>query len=409
MKILSMKERAELRKTITHKRVDTLLPPLMEELGIDMWIIPCGDFNIDPVQPFLVEEELSYANVIVISNCNGKFEKFINSGFNPLGEDVFYKSFVQRGEDLYAALARVIAERKPRSIAVNTSEEFSILSGISHTDYEKVKAAAGDIPLVSAEELAMHFLQHRTEEELLNYEVCAELSRELINETYTRKVITPGVTTTDDVRWFMRQWMTDRGLDYTWGPNCDLQRKGSSDPMIGTENGVEVILPGDLLHIDFGISYLQTETDMQYLCYIPLEGETEVPAGFVEGFNKCREFQQIYMDTVRPDVTGNQLWREILEKAEKAGLKAMVYSHPIGFHVHGVGASIGRFGGTPDIPHGNYIVRNNMCFAMEQNVRVNIPEWDGQEIFIFREEDVALIDGKVRVIGKLQPEMYILK
>ena len=409
MRILSMKERQQLRSRITRNRVDTLSPPLIQELGIDMWVGPCGDFNIDPVHTFLVEEDLSHGTVVVISNCGGKFEKFINSGFNPLGEDAFYHSFVRRGENVYEALERLIAEKAPRNIAVNISDEFSILSGISHTDYEKVVRAAGNVPVISAEELAMRFLQHRTPEELENYETCAALSRQLINETYTRKVITPGVTTTDDVRWFMRQWMIDKGLSYTWGPNCDIQRKGCDNPMIGSENEVEVILPGDLIHIDFGISYLQTETDMQYLCYVPLEGETEAPASLTEGFEKCREYQQIYMDTVRPGITGNELWREINEKAEGAGLKAMVYSHPIGFHVHGVGASIGRFGWQPDIPHGKYIVRNGMCFAMEQNVRVKVPEWDDQEIFIFREEDVALVDDVVRVIGELQPELYVLK
>lgn len=408
MKILSMRQRQELRSRITRMRVDTLIQPLMEELGIDMWVVPSGDFNIDPVQTFLKEEDGSASSIIVISNCGGCFEKFITARFLPYGEGAMYKNFVQPGEDNYAALKRIIEEKKPRSIAVNTSEEFPILDGISHTDYLRVQESAGDVPLVSAEELAMRFMQYKTPEELENFEACAALSRQLIRETFSRTVITPGVTTTDDVRWFMRQWMKERGLDYTWGPNCDLQRKGCPNPMLGSENDVEVILPGDLIHIDFGISYIQTETDMQYLCYVPLEGETEAPAGLVNGFEKCRQYQQIYMDTVRDNVSGNDLWREINAKAEAAGLKAMVYSHPVGFHVHGVGASIGRFGRQPDIPHGKYIVRNGMCFAMEQNVRVNIPEWDNQEIFIFREEDVALVDGKIRVIGQLQPHLFVL-
>ena len=408
MNILSLRERQQLRTTITRKRVDTLIPPLMEELAIDLWVIPCGDFNIDPVHTYLSEEDAPHSSVIVFSNCGGQFEKLISSRFLPYGEGEFYRNYVQRGEDEYEALARLIREKKPRSVAVNTSEEFSILDGISHTCYTKVLAAAGDVPVVSAEELAMRYMQHRIPEELDNYELSARAARELIRETFSRRVITPGVTTTEDVRWFMRQRMLEMGLSYTWGPNCDLQRRGCAHPMLGGENESEVILPGDLVHIDFGVSYLQTETDMQYLCYVPLEGETEAPAGLVEGFAKCREFQQIYMDTVRPGVTGNELWREINQKAEEAGLKAMVYSHPIGFHVHGVGSSIGRFGRQPDISCGQYLVRNNMCFAMEQNVRVTIPEWDDQEIFIFREEDVALVDGKIRVIGELQPCLYVL-
>lgn len=408
MKVMTLRERQEMRSQLTRKRVETLLPPLMAELEIDLWLIPCGDFRIDPLRTYLLDEDPTSNTMLVLSNCGGKFEKFISAGFLPCGEESLYQNFVQSGEDSYQALARLVQEKKPRSIAVNTSREFSILNGISHTDYEQVLEAAGDVPVVSAEELGMRFMQHRLPEELENYEVSAALARQLIQETFTRDVITPGITTTADVRWFMRQRMLELGVGYTWGPNCDLQRRGSANPMIGGETETEVILPGDLLHIDFGVSYLQTETDMQYLCYVPLEGETQAPAGLAAGFAKCREYQQIYMDTVRPGLTGNQLWREINAKAEAAGLKAMVYSHPIGFHVHGAGGSIGRFGRQPDIPHGRYMIRNNMCFAMEQNVRVKIPEWDGQEIFIFREEDVALIDGKIRVIGELQSHLYVL-
>ena len=405
---IPVKEQQAIRTRITRSRVDTLIPPLMAELGIDFWVVPSGDFNLDPVQTFLLEEDSPSSNVLVFSNCGGTFEKFINARFLPYGEGDFYKNFVAKGEDTYEALARLIGEKKPRNIAVNTSQEFSILDGISHTDYERVRQAAGDVPLISAEELAMRFMQHRTEAELENYELSAAAARALIRETVSRAVITPGVTTTDDVRWFMRQRIREMGMNYTWGPNCDLQRQGCAHPMLGGENEVEVIQPGDLLHIDFGVSYLQTETDMQYLCYVLRDGELCPPEGLVKGFETCRKYQQIYMDTVRPGMTGNALWREINAKAEAAGLKAMVYSHPIGFHVHGVGANMGRFGRTPDISCGNYLVRDGMCFAMEQNVRVTVPEWDDQEIFIFREEDVALVNGRIRVIGELQPQLFVI-
>lgn len=408
MRILTIKERQQRRAEITRKRVNTLIAPLMQELGIDMWVVPSGDFRVDPVFPHLMEADAPVDAIAVLSLCGGKFEKFLSGSHMEFDENSLYQGFTNPGEDKWAALARLITEKQPRSIAVDCSAEFSILDGISHTDYEAVCAAAGEIPVVSAEALAMRFMQHRTAEELENYEVCAALSRQLIRETFSRAVVTPGVTTTDDVRWFMRQWMIDRGLGYTWGPNCDVQRRGCENPMLGGEDAVEVIQPGDLVHIDFGISYLQCETDMQYLCYVLKDGETEAPQGLRDGFAACRKHQQIYMDTVRPGVTGNELWREINEKSAAAGLKSMVYSHPIGFHVHGVGASIGRFGRQPDIPHGVYQLENNMCFAMEQNVRVKIPEWDDQEIFIFREEDVALLDGKIRVIGELQPELFTI-
>ena len=47
--ILSLKERARVIEEIQKDRFDNLLPKLMEETGIDMWVIITREYNEDPI------------------------------------------------------------------------------------------------------------------------------------------------------------------------------------------------------------------------------------------------------------------------------------------------------------------------------------------------------------------------
>ncbi len=402
-----LRTRAEIRKNITEKRIDTLIPSFMKEAGVDMWIVAAGDFNEEPVMSCMLDCDPITSTTVVFSLKDGKFEKYWNSRFSPYKTGEFYINFVKPRQDSFEALGELIEELQPKVVALNTSKEFPILDGITHTMYEKITKLVGDAKVVSAELIGMRFMETRLPEEMENYEKASLLARALMREVMSRDVVKPGITTTADIRWYMLDWMSEHNVVPNWMPNVVYQRKGFSSPMIGNEEP-EVINEGDLLHIDFGINYLQMQTDMQYLAYVLKEDEIDAPKGIDNGFKTCQRFQEIYMSTVRPGFTGNQVMHEMLDKAKEEKIEAMVYSHPIGFHVHGVGASMGRFGSDGDIPHGEYTLSNNTCYAMEMNVQVEIPEWDNQKIFIFKEENIAIIDGKVKVIGKLQPHLWTI-
>lgn len=406
--LYSLAERARIRSEIVRERVNTLIPEFMKREGVDMWIVTGGDGIDEPVQNSMLEEDASNKTVLIFCLTTENFEKYQNYRFMPEEDDPLYRPFLKKGEDTFDGLERLIREKTPKKIAVNTSRNFTMLDGISHTLYQRVEAAAGDIPVVSAEPIALAYIQTRTDRELQIYEESAEIARDLIAEALSPERVIPGMTTTTDIHWYMCRRMNEMGLKYTWGPNVNMQRCGSDNPMIGGECDCEVVLPGDLLHVDFGFSYIQLQTDMQYLAYVRKPGELEAPAGLYQGFETCRAFQQIFMDTVRSGEKGNDLRRELLEKAAAAGMKAMVYSHPIHYFVHGAGPNIGRFGNEGDLPTGEYPVLEHSCFAMELNVRVKVPEWGDQEIFIFREEDIAIVDGSVRVIGELQPYLWMI-
>ncbi len=403
MELLNAAKRLELKCKIVEEKVRTLVPRFMREYGTEMWIVS-GE---DALMKVLLKEPTNNNTTLIFVNVNGEFACYQNLRHPGAGNDL-YSTFLEKDEKVIDGLKRLIADKKPQNIALNMSREFSELSGASVTLYEDVKSICGDVPIINAELMAMDISQTRTQDELDVYEVAAQFARELITYVMSSDFVTPGATTNLDLRDYMLQKYQENGLIRTWGPNVDMQRCGVQSPMIGMGDTKEIIEKGDLLHIDFGFEYIGLHTDMQYLAYVRKDGEETAPVSLENGFKQCYEFQKIYMETVKVGMTGNEARAEILEKAEKSGMEAMVYSHPIGHSVHSVGPSIGRFGAPVDTPHGVYTIKDNSCFAMEQNVRVVVPEWNEQKVFIFREEDVAIINGKVQVIGELQKELLLI-
>ena len=70
---------------------------------------------------------------------------------------------------------------------------------------------------------------------------------EIISAAFSNLVITPGVTTTEDVVWWMRQRVNDLGLHTWFQPSVSVQRRDSTaedlgdDPVI--QRGEVILLP----------------------------------------------------------------------------------------------------------------------------------------------------------------------
>src|SRR3954447_8687609 len=79
----------------------------------------------------------------------------------------------------------------------------------------------------------------------------------------------------------------------------------------------KVIRPGDLLHVDVGITYLRLNTDVQEHAYVPREGEMEVPAGLVRAFARANRLQDILTGQFAEGRTGNQILAASLSQAEE--------------------------------------------------------------------------------------------
>ncbi|MBR0136994.1 MAG: M24 family metallopeptidase, partial [Erysipelotrichaceae bacterium] len=157
---------------------------------------------------------------------------------------------------------------------------------------------------------------------------------------------------------------------------------------------------GDLLHCDFGITYLNLNTDTQRLAYVLKDGETQIPAELQKAYEENMKFHQIVIETFENGKTGNQVLKEALEKGRQAGYKPILYTHPLGYFGHGPGPIIGLFSNQEAVyPAGELKVHDDTGYALELNTRKYL-EMYKKETFMFTEESVVFTEGKLQYLSK---------
>ena len=315
--------------------------------------------------------------------------------------------------DQWARLAEVMRERDPDRIAVNRSETFALADGMTDTEFAKLRAALPDRyrdRLVSGEGLAVRWLETRIAGERAVYPQVVRLARSIIATGLSEEVIQPGVTTTADVEWWYRSRIRDLNLTAWFHPTVSVQRPDSTrSGDFSSEQHARVIRPGDLLHVDLGITYLRLHTDTQQHAYVLRPGETEPPAGLQHGLRVVNRLQDLLTREFEPGRTGNEVLSAALAAADSAGIDATIYSHPVGFHGHGAGPLIGLWdqqGGVPG--KGEVPLRPHTAYAIELNAAVDVPEWGGQEVLFRAEEDALFTGDTVRYLDGRQTALYVV-
>jgi Xaa-Pro aminopeptidase len=414
-----MRERAEVIDQWLQERAETVLPMLMKRTGIDMWIIIAREYNEDPIirtfLPSTWQSARRTTMLVIYDPGNDKPLETMAMARYAVG-DLFKKVWDKEKQPYqWKALADLIAEKDPKKIGINKSEEFGLADGLSATHYEKLVSVLSkkyQDRLVNAEELAIGWLETRTENEMIVYQNIVRLAHQIIAEGFSEKVIQPGITTTDDVVWWYRDRIRELGFTAWFHPSVAVQRKDpeSDDHLrsFSDRPDKEIIYPGDLLHVDFGITYLRLNTDTQQHAYVLKPGESDAPDYLKTAFAKGNRVQDILTSQFKPGRTGNEILKAALDQCESEGLKGVIYTHPIGYHGHGAGPTIGLWdqqGGVPG--KGDYPLYENTAYSIELNAGVYIDEWE-KEIRIMLEED-AFFDGEtVRYIDGRQTELMLI-
>ena len=402
--ILPMRERAAVIDRWLDARIDTVLPELMRRTGIDMWIIVSREYNEDPViRTFLPSKWQSARRTTILlihdPGDGAALETLAVARYN-VGER-FTKAWdkEEHGEQ-WAHLARLIEERDPERIGLNFSQNFALADGISHTEYQLFHEALPErlqARVVSAEELAIGWLETRTPDEMLVYPQIVRNAHEIIAEGFSDRVIQPGVTTTADVEWWYRDRIRELGLTTWFHPSVDLDRPGQPEEdmktAITTRFDEEAIQPGDLLHVDFGITYLRLNTDTQQHAYVLRPGESDAPDELKAALLKGNRLQDILTDQFATGRTGNEILERALRQAEREGIAASIYTHPIGFHGHAAGPTIGLWDQQDGVPGpGDYPLYPDTAHSIELYAESEIPSWT-KSVKIRLEED-AFFDGE---------------
>jgi len=411
-KILSEKDRAEVVNGWLKWRLENILPRVMEREGIDMWVVINREYNEDPVYMTLVPRPTMYArrtSMLIFHYVDGKVERYTGS-FYDMGQ--WYSSvYSDKKADQFEAVAKFIKGKNPNKVGLNFSETWAFGDGISSSHKKQMENALGaeySKKVVSAEKLALGWLEIRSPEELSVYRHIVGIAHDIIKEFFSNKIITPDITTTDDVEWWVRQKITDLGLDTWFHPSIDIQRSPEESKKYADSNFV--IRRGDVLHCDIGIMYLGLATDTQQMAYVAKIGEEDVPEGLKEALKRANRVQDILMSNISEGRTGNEILLASLTKAKSEGLKPTIYTHPIGFNGHAAGPPIGMWDKQEGVPvRGDYPVHLNTAYSIELGNRYNIPEWGNFEVNIPLEEDAAYTKNGCKMIDGRQEKWHIIK
>jgi Xaa-Pro aminopeptidase len=411
---LPLRERAATIDAWLRQRLDTLVPTLMRRAGIDLWILVAREYDEDPVVETMLPGTWLRARrrtILVFHDLGGErgTERFSISRYDVGG--LFPGTWNPAEEpDQWKRLASLVAERDPDRIGINQSRDFALADGLSSSEYEALRAALPERlrgRLVSAERLCIGWLETRTKEELALYPSLCALAHQIIAEGFA--AVRPGATTTQDLEWWYRERVVALDLDTWFHPTVDLQRPGFNDPAVSfaRRGAVETIQPGDLLHVDFGITYLRLNTDTQQHAYVLRAGESAPPEGLVRALALGNRLQDLLTASFRAGLTGNQILAATLAAAKAEGIAATIYSHPLGLHGHGAGPTIGLWdqqGGVPGV--GDYPLYPNTAYAIELTATVDVAEWGKVKIQL--EEDAWFDGDSVRYFAGRQTELHVI-
>jgi Xaa-Pro aminopeptidase len=415
--ILNESDRANVMNGWLKWRLENIIPELMRREGIDMWLVINREYNEDPVYMSLVPEPVMYARRTSILIFHDRGEELgvdrLSGSYYGMGK-WYQATWVDKKKLQFESLADFIRKRNPRKIGINVSSRWAFGDGLSASLKNKLEAALGpelSARFVSAENLCVGWLEKRSPMELSAYRHICGIAHDIIREFFSNKVITPDITTTEEVVWWIRDKFRELKLDTWFQPSISIQRQKSEAAKYPGERNV--IRRGDLLHCDVGINYLGMCTDMQWQAYVCKINEEDAPEGLKEALRRANRVGEIFMNEFRQGNSGQEITDRAMKKAEEEGLRPLIYTHPVGFHGHGAGCQLDArpLGRAPEgiEKQMEYPLYFDTVYAIEFSSTTSIPEWGDQDVRIGFEENGVFTSAGCKWVDGHQIDLLLIK
>ncbi len=414
-KLLDQRQQMDVREAWLKKRLDSLLLPMMKRNGVEMWLVVNEEFNSDPVTEHIVPPIpiVGRRDIFAFIDQGESLEKIAMVRYDEERLRDHYR-FVMPARDKFGEeLRKIVDARAPKTIALNIGGSRGQQSGLSHDSYRFLVDSLGaenEKKFVSAASLLTDFFDTRLPEELAEYEKAVLATDILTRRAFSNEVIKPGKTTAGDVRWWLIEQVNRLGLSIWFQPDLRIQRQRAAAELTGqflsTAKEADVIMAGDLIHVDFGLNYMGLSTDWQKHAYVLKPGERDAPPGLKAALKNTNRLQDAMFAVARAGMTGAEVYERTMAEMKRQSIEAMIYSHPIGTHGHGLGPSIdfrGTIGGG-----GNTIIPGSYM-SIELNTSTAVPEWNGQKVTIMAEDDAVMTPEGYRFIRPRQTELYLIK
>ncbi len=394
-------EQVTLREGWLERRHEMLLP-MMRQYDVDMWIVVNEEFHDDPLTEYIAPPRPYTGNrdMFVFVDTGEGLRSVAITGFSEVNLKRFFES-PDEPRPASEVLPELYAAHSPQRIALHIDGRKGMTRSLTHATYgylSEIMGPEATSRFVGAADLIEEYLDTRIPEELESYRNLVHLTEVIAKRALSDEVIEPGVTTIGDVRRWIYNAMWEYRVGTWFQPDLRHQRGGrpndTSRGFLAVAPEDWVIEPGDVLHLDVGISYLGLDTDWQKMAYVLRAGESEPPAGLQAAMANTNALQDALTSSARPGLTAGEVYDATMAVMEAQLINAQIYSHPLGNHGHGMGPSIDfRSARRGDTARQSKRLRDGSYISIELNTRTPVPEWDGQEVYIMM-EDPAHLDGE---------------
>jgi Xaa-Pro aminopeptidase len=415
--LLPLSEQMQIREQWLFKRHDMLLD-MMRRHDIDMWIVVNEEFHDDPVTQFVAPPRPYTGgrdHFVFIDTGDAGLRAVAITGFAEERLRQYFESPIEPRPSK-EVLPELYAEHQPQRIALNIGGKHGQQRGLTWDTYNEISEIMGaeaTSRFVSAADLIEEYLDTRIPEEHAHYTHATHVTEDIVRRALSNEAITPGVTTVGDVRNFLYDQIWKWGVRTWFQPDLRVQKRGVPNKMsrgfLHVADESVVLERGDVIVIDFGISYMGFDTDWQKKGYILREGETDAPPGLKAAMANTNRLQDVMMGLARPGMAAGEVYTRTMAAMEEEGITAQIYSHPVGNHGHGLGTGIDfRAAQRGDETAAVKTLRPKSWISIELNTLTPVPEWDGQEVFIMMEDVAYLTDEGYRFFRPRQEAFFLI-
>lgn len=417
-RLLPWSQQIAVREGWLGKRHATLLE-MMRRYNVDMWIIVNEEFHNDPLTEYVAPPRVYTGNrdIFVFVDAGEKgLRKIAITGYAEESVQRFFES-PDDPQPAEKQLRALWDSYHPAHIGLSIDGSRGVTRSLTKSSYDFLAQNMGPVAaqhFVPAQDLIEEYLDTRIPEEFDTYTKMVRLTEILTKRALSDEVITPGKTTAGDIRRWLYDQLWENRVTTWFQPDIRIQRREVEGPksrgFLAVAKEATVVEPGDLVHIDFGVTYMGLNTDWQKMGYVLRPGEKDVLAGLKRAMKNTNDLQDALMlRAARPGRRGGEVYKLAMDEMAAKGIEAMIYSHPIGVQGHGLGASVdfratqAQFAGSAGkrLRLGSYL-------SVELNTRTAIPEWGGQAVYVMAEDDAYLTENGYKFFWPRQTEFYLI-
>ncbi|MEM6703549.1 MAG: M24 family metallopeptidase [Acidobacteriota bacterium] len=395
--------RWETMRQIRLDKFDLVLPEVMRENGVDMWITMIREANYGSLHADFGEGYTGDYGFYIFTDRGG--DRIERAALGIGG----YKIEQSGAYDLFRPatfFTSFVKERQPKTIALNYSRNLGPADTLSYSGYQQILELLPEElrdRVVSSEKLVSDFRSRRVATEIAAFAEAGEISRELAERALSNEVIAPGETRLEEVAWWLNERLFERGLGSSFGmPSIYVTGPNGVEAV---SNG-RIVQRGDVLMIDWGVGLMNLYTDMKRIAYVLREGETRAPESIQEAFDRAVEARGVIKRAIRAGIPAAQAEEEVYAALEQAGFRKIGFNQPtddesttdvvIGCHSvgntgHGIGPSIAFFNPV----RLEYELRPTNLLSIELFAYTAIPEWGGKKLRVPLEDDAVLTERGV--------------